>query len=266
MKINAVALLSFASAVMAFENTVPCLMWSPKNYVEPKDQLFVAKDQAMSTISSSFSSDICKAKVVAVIDQPQLHASDFSRTEYKDAFALLREHHREAGSRAKVEYIADHVDVDQVAAMISRQCDSTVAIVDPETVSSADIYVSETPAVAVMSLPAGKSAEIIQKNDYTVDRLIEAVKEKAQDDYVVIYTSSASKIPSASAFHKRALRRRAPHSAVKLPVFAKYQLFTPAIFMGVGIGLIFVVILAVGLGWLVSIQTPIRFEGKPKKN
>ncbi|KAF7721857.1 hypothetical protein EC973_004065 [Apophysomyces ossiformis] len=236
------------------------------SYVAPKNQLFLAKDQVVSAISSSFSSDICKPKVVAVIDQPELHASDFSRAEYKDAFALLKERNQEAGSRAKVEYIAEQVDVDQLAAMISRRCDSTISVIDPKAISSADIYVSETPAVAVMSLPSAKNAEIIRENDYIVDRFIDAVEENAHDDYVVIYTSSAPKKPSTSPFHKRALRRRAPGSEVNLPIFAKYQLFTPAIFMGVGIGIVFVAILAVGLGWLASIQTPIRFEGKPKRN
>ena len=39
MKIYAAALLSsLASAVVAFENTVPCLMWSPKELVNNEDK------------------------------------------------------------------------------------------------------------------------------------------------------------------------------------------------------------------------------------
>lgn len=60
--------------------------------------------------------------------------------------------------------------------------------------------------------------------------------------------------------------RRAPVSKNSAPIFAKYQLFSPGIFMAIGVSAVVVFIVAVGISWLVNIQTPIRFEGKPKKN
>lgn len=60
--------------------------------------------------------------------------------------------------------------------------------------------------------------------------------------------------------------RRAPVAENSAPIFAKYQLFSPGIFMAIGVSAVVVFIVAVGVSWLVNIQTPIRFEGKPKKN
>jgi hypothetical protein len=97
MKIYAAtALLSLASAVLAFEATVPCIMWSPKKYVhvcnddknwrfplfnsyidatvKTNIQFVISKSDASSVIFSSLSSDICSAKVIALVNQPEVIA------------------------------------------------------------------------------------------------------------------------------------------------------------------------------------------------
>lgn len=95
--------------------------------------------------------------------------------------------------------------------------------------------------------------------DALLNQVIQAVEGKVNDDYAVIYTSSDAK-------ESQKLYRRAPATTdPKLPIFAKYQLFTPGVFMVLGVVILFMFIAGVGITWLVGIQTPVRFEAKQKK-
>lgn len=61
------------------------------------------------------------------------------------------------------------------------------------------------------------------------------------------------------------LMRRAPNETASLSLFQKYQFFTTGINMVIGVSLLFFTILVVGVTWVGSIQTPVRFEGKVKR-
>ncbi|KAI9498042.1 hypothetical protein BDB00DRAFT_784135 [Zychaea mexicana] len=261
MKIYAAAILSsLASAVVAFENTVPCLMWSPKDYLThvAGQQFVVENEAAVSTIWSSLSSDICDANVVAIIDQPGIHLNDLSRS---DSFTAIKQYRKDAVTRTEVEYIADHVNVNNLANLIAQECEGSIVYGDH--LSNGD---NEAPTVAVLSLPNAEDTDALQQNDAKVDAFIQSVQEHATDNYAVIYTSSSAK-KSPSHMRKRSvLQRRAPPAEKSRPIFAKYQLFSPAVFMTFAIAFIVIAIVSVGLTWLTGIQTPIRFEGKPKKN
>ncbi|CEP09340.1 hypothetical protein [Parasitella parasitica] len=267
MKYIAVALLSVASAVMAFESTVPCIMWSPKNYintnVKTNDQFVISQTDASSAILSSLSSNVCSAKVIALINQPMLHSNDFTRPGLQDAFTQLKEHSTQASSGSHIEYITKGVDVYEVAKMIAIQCNSAISVLDPSTVTADDIVEQGTPIVAIVPLPEAHQATELKANDALLGRFIETVQYKAQDDYAVIYTSSEAKTFDNESAQK--VNRRAPAPVKNLPIFAKYQLFTPGVFMVLGVVLLFLFIAGTGISWLVGIQTPVRFEGKQKK-
>ncbi|KAI7866663.1 hypothetical protein BDF14DRAFT_1882440 [Spinellus fusiger] len=257
------AFLSLASAVVAFENTVPCLVWSPKNYVHSSssstaasEQLYLGTEEAISSILAALGPSACQAKLVAVVDQPELHSSDFSRPDYKEAFSLIKEHVTAAHTRVQFEHIAAPMDVTSLATALAQQCDSTLSLLEADSVSPGDLYHFKSHSVALVTLPAGDNAETLKKNDATVDTLIRSVESVVNDDYIVIYTSSTPKTSS--------LQKRGPYGA-KLPIFAKYQLFTPAIFMGLFVSFIFIIVVAMGVSWVSGIQTPTRFENKPKK-
>ncbi|KAI9256484.1 hypothetical protein BDA99DRAFT_516534 [Phascolomyces articulosus] len=260
MKIYAAALLSsLASAVVAFENTVPCLMWSPKEYLThvAGQQFIVENKEAVSTIWSSLSSDICEANVIAIIDQPGIHLNDFTRSE---SFTSIKQHREDAVTRTEVEYIADNVNVDDLAKLIAQECDGSV--VHSDNLSNDN----EAPTVAILSLPNAEDTDALQQNDVKVDEFIKNVQEQAVDNYAVIYTSSSAKKSPSHLRKRSALERRAPPSEQSRPIFAKYQLFSPGVFMAFAVAFIVIAIVSVGLTWLTTIQTPIRFEGKPKKN
>ncbi|ORY97890.1 hypothetical protein BCR43DRAFT_457109 [Syncephalastrum racemosum] len=269
MKLYTVALLSsLASAALAFEGSVPCLAWSPKqNYLSAKSAEQFIFDNALEAISDLTGPDICAARVVAVVDQPGIHRNDFVHSS--DAFATLRQHHRDAIMRRDLEYVAGGVDIEQLTTHIASECDSTITVVDPDTVSSQDIHVGDGLLVAQMALPAAHSVETMKENDVKLDALLKAIKSSAGDDYIVIYTSSVAKTSELAKRGNTPFHRRAPQdegNSTSAPIFEKYQLFTPGIFMAITVSLIVVFITAVGVTWLVGIQTPVRFEGKPKRS
>lgn len=230
-------------------------------YMDAIEQFIVGKDDAVSTIWSSLSPDICDAKLIAVVDQPGIHVNDFSRSE---SFAAIKQYRKDAATRTEFEYIADSVDVNQLAQLISQECQGNMVSVSPRQALDID-QDAQSPTVAVMSLPSTSIASM-QENDASVDEFIKSVQEYAQDDYAVIYTSSSAKQSSSHMKKRSMFERRAPVSENSAPIFAKYQLFSPGIFMAIGVSAVVVFIVAVGVSWLVNIQTPIRFEGKPKKN
>ncbi|SAM01522.1 hypothetical protein [Absidia glauca] len=247
---TATILTSLVSAALAFESTVPCIMWSSKDsYLtsSSNDQLILKNVDASNAIMNSLSSDICKSQTIAIVNQLGLHRSDLA------SLADVKKHVQEASSYAHFDYVADGVDVDSLARSIAAQCDSDITRVNLDDVTKK----IDTKIVAV-TLP-----ESALENGNQVEDLLAVIEEQSNDDYVVIYTSSTPKEVKRST-----LSRRAPSDkpAVKLPIFAKYQLFSPAIFMGIAIVFLFVFIAGTGITWLVGIQTPLRFEGKQKKN
>ncbi|KAG1444621.1 hypothetical protein G6F56_010227 [Rhizopus delemar] len=127
-----------------------------------------------------------------------------------------------------------------------------MAHLDASIVSVDDFPEQDTPIVAIVSLPASNS---FYSNDILLEKVIDTI---GHDDYAAIYTSSSA---------KSSLNRRAPAEQKSLPIFAKYQLFTPGVFMVLGVSFLFMFIAGVGITWLSGIQTPIRMEApKQKKN
>ncbi|KAI8349407.1 vacuolar ATP synthase subunit S1-domain-containing protein [Blakeslea trispora] len=267
MKLLATAtLFSLACAVSAYEaSSVPCLMWSPKNYIvdnaKSSNQLVLSSSDATSAILSSLSSDICSAKVITLVNQPEIQSTTLARHGYENAFSQLKEHHLEATTRTQIKYISNGVDVEQVAKQIASQCNAAVSTLDPSTTTHEDFVTKDTPVVAVVPLPSSNNdVDVLVQNSNLLDQVIDAIKQEVADDYVVIYTSSSSKSSSSQT-----LRRRAPQTTQALPIFKKYQLFTPGVFMVLGVVFLFMFIAGTGITWLVGIQTPLRFEGSVNK-
>ncbi|CAO3656003.1 unnamed protein product [Mucor hiemalis] len=252
MKIfTAATLLSMASAVLAFETTVPCLMWSPRNYikdVKTTDQFVINKSECCLYYHELF----VWGHLFCQVDCP--------RKPTRGAFESLKEQNKKASSRSQLEYITNGVDVHEVAKMIASQCDTSISILDASTLTSEDLIQGNAPIVAILSLPPSKDdVNTLKGNDALLSQAIQVVEGKVNDDYAVIYTSSDAK-------ESQKLYRRAPSTvSPKLPIFAKYQLFTPGVFMVLGVVILFMFIAGVGITWLVGIQTPVRFEAKQKK-
>ncbi|CAO3595701.1 unnamed protein product [Absidia cylindrospora] len=251
MKLTTATLLaSLASAALAFESTVPCLVWSSNDkYLTTgkNDQLILKNSDASSAILQSLSADVCGSHVIAIIDQPGLHRSDLASLD------SVKKQIQSAASYEQFEYVVDGVDIDGLATSIANKCGSDVT-----NIGENDKTTQWDTKVVKVAL-SGKSGE----NENQVEDLFSTIQEQSSGDYVVLYTSSAPK-----EIKRSVLAQRAPSDkpAIKLPIFAKYQLFSPAIFMGLAVALLFIFIAGIGITWLVGIQTPLRFEGKQKKN
>ncbi|CAO3696376.1 unnamed protein product [Rhizopus stolonifer] len=257
MKIYTATLFAtLASAVVAFENTVPCIMWSPKDSRKIHNQFVITNTDATSNILSSLSSDICSAKVIALFDQPEIHSNDFTRSENKNSFNHLKTFADQANSRSEIEYIVGGVDIQKVAEKVASQCGSTVVTLNASHVSDDDFTEQSSPTVAIVPLPASNS---FSTNDILLENFIEKMEQNVKNDYAVIYTSGSAKTPEY-------VNLLAP-SNQNLPIFAKYQLFSPGVFMVLGVSFLFMFIAGTGITWLSGIQTPIRMEApKQKKN
>ncbi|KAI8583862.1 hypothetical protein K450DRAFT_220325 [Umbelopsis ramanniana AG] len=257
--------IALVSAVSAFENTVPCLAWSPKRFTSvvegSHDQYVVLQKDAIDTILTPFGSELCQTKVVAIVDQPEIHTSDFA--QYSDALESIKKHSSEAATRIQHQYIDKHVDIDQLVGRIAQLCGSTLAIVNPQGISKDEIYNGNGNTVALLELPSAHSEMSLAKNDALVDDLIKAIEENVGDDYAVILTSSAAKAPLHSK--RSTFEKRAPNN-VNAPIFQKYQLFNTGVFMAIAVVAMFIGIVVIGISWLGSIQTPARFDSKPKRS
>ncbi|KAG2183583.1 hypothetical protein INT43_006589 [Umbelopsis isabellina] len=301
MKLLSVLLpIALVSAVSAFENTVPCLAWSPKSFTSVSggshDQYVVLQKDAIDKILSPFGSELCQTKVIAIVDQPKIHSSDFSHySESMQAIkaARLQKHSSDAATRIQHQYIDSHVDIDKMVGKITQRCESTLAVVDSHgkiaenrledntkyiqcllkhtstntftDVSNGVVYSQEGNTVALLELPEALSESLIGKHiiDALVEDLITTIKQSVGDDYIVIFTSSSAKVPMHSK--RSTFEKRAP-SNQNAPIFQKYQLFNTGIFMAIAVSALFIGILIVGVSWLGSIQTPMKFEGKTKRS
>ncbi|CAM0140007.1 hypothetical protein VKS41_007321 [Umbelopsis sp. WA50703] len=266
MKLLSVLLpIAFASAVSAFENTVPCLAWSPKSFTSivegSHDQYVVLQKDAIDKILLPFGSELCQTRVIAIVDQPKIHSSDFSH--YSDSMQAIKKYSSEAATRIQHQYIDSHVDIDKMVGKITKRCESTLAVVDSHDVSNGVVYSQEGNTVALLELPEALSEVTMAKNDALVEDLITTIEKSVGDDYIVILTSSAAKAPMHSK--RSTFERRAP-SNQDAPIFQKYQLFNTGIFMAIAVSALFIGILIVGVSWLSSIQTPMKFEGKTKRS
>ncbi|KAI9252621.1 hypothetical protein BY458DRAFT_522877 [Sporodiniella umbellata] len=238
MKMNRIASLAlFVSQVFAFENTVPCVLWSPQDYILNTPQTLTG-----SSILS-LTQDICSAQLVVLVDQPQLHSNDFVRSENKESFEALKDWVNEAKTQAHIEYMKEGVNLQAVADTLADQCGSTIAHWKVE-----ESIALQGRTVAIVSLSATNSY-------YTNDKLLADWRRRMESqltdkNYVAIYTSQITKATPKS-----------------VPIFAKYQLFSAGVFMVMGVSFLFLLIAGVGITWLAGIQTPILREApKQKKN
>ncbi|RUS20505.1 hypothetical protein BC937DRAFT_95043 [Endogone sp. FLAS-F59071] len=268
------ALLTLLASCLAFETTVPLLFWSPKRLHERpivSSQVILSGANVFETALKSLSSQLCGVKIVVVFDQPGIHSTDLSRSAFSDSTALLRKHSKSADYFLQIPYVSDTVDVEKLARSIVDECHGELVQIDAAEITLNLATAQVDTYVILMTLPSPNEQdhkESFSQSDIAIGALISAVTDAVQDSYSVIYTSGAAKGPSVakrSANLKRLLMRRAPNDTASLPLFQKYQFFTAGINMVIGVSLLFVTILIVGVTWVGSIQTPVRFEGKVKR-
>lgn len=97
--------------------------------------------------------------------------------------------------------------------------------------------------------------------DHTLESLIKAIRNKFQDNFLVLYSSSQT--TNFSTKHRLSARQLPDEPAKKQTgVFHQYTFFSQGIFMGLVIVVIVVPIAFIGIFWNLSVQGPERFEKK----
>lgn len=251
------AALLFAGAASAFEGHAPFVWWSkaPSASVgaDSTYQLYMDRPQLHGAISSVL--DRCQPAVI-VFDQPGLHVSDYAKLPETSAFKDLAAHSKAVVS---VDYVRGGVDVDAIVSNLRQKCQAEVVQLDASSAAGFKFEPSQKTQVVVVRLAKDVG---LTRADEIAGKIVKSVESAVGDDFAAVLTSSTS---VESTTHKLVRRAPSPPSSRNSGgLFGTFVIFGPGVWMGfVTISVIFPIILT-AVVLLSGIQTPIRFEKKPK--
>ncbi|KAF9915398.1 hypothetical protein BX616_006239 [Lobosporangium transversale] len=242
-------LLASVYEVSAVEKTSPFLAWSPQEFTVTKDlntQVISVQDLQRGV------HDLvdCSHKVILVVDEPGLHSSDLGRGRDR-----LKNQVQEAPSSVQIPFIDGAMDLEKLAESLSQKCQTSFV-----NANEADDTVNtlEGPSVIYKRLDSGSVVE----NDKSLDKIISQIRNKFQDNFLVLYSSSQTKeFPIKHRLSARQLPGD-PASQKQSGIFHNYTFFSQGIFMGLLIVVIVIPIVFIGVTWNLSVQQPQRFEKK----
>ncbi|KAI0408170.1 ER protein BIG1 [Xylaria palmicola] len=250
----ATAIAGFCASAHAFSDSSPFVLFSTAKLAESisRDQL-QSGSKLLESTKQLLSS--CPTSHYILVSQPNLNAAHLSS---KAAVPNLSDSLSRAASSYSVAEVAGEFDMSSVAAYIRETCEIPSSAVD----------VIELPPVPSSS---AESAKMLKNNDEKLGLILEHYRASAGNSYTVIYAGApraemaqtyTAEFAESSAGHselKRQLHdvngvRRQEKSDRKLPLFAKYQFFTPGIFMSLVVLVILMSILYAGISALASLQ------------
>ncbi|KAM3157880.1 hypothetical protein ABEW05_001590 [Botrytis cinerea] len=270
------SLLCCAAAVQAFKDTSPFLLFSSSELPSSMEIERQELDTTSSVLQNAKSFlSTCPSDVYIIIQQDALAASDFSVPESVPHIKAAI-----ADSRVRATYsVADVMHEDgnlagEIAEFIEKACGQKVErrVVGHESTNGTGngVIVSQFDA---LSTETEARAEEFNDIDYMLNNVYYQHLPNGPE-YTVIFTTTPvgsvleqhnSELPVYNAEFdstshidlKRDFRIRADNSTKELdrrPLFEKYQYFTPGIFMGLVVGILFLSILYVGLSAVSSLQ------------
>ncbi|KAF9351556.1 hypothetical protein BGX26_010476 [Mortierella sp. AD094] len=190
----------------------------------------------------------CSHKAILVVDEPELHASDLG----KNGRDRLKSQVYGAESSLQIPFVDGAIDLESLAENLSQKCHTPLV-----NANAVDDIVS-SPSVIYKKLTSDSVAE----NDHTLDLIINEIRNKFQDEFLVLYSSSQIKdIPTKHHLSARQLPGE-PTPTKQAGVFHNYTFFSQGIFMGLLIAVIVIPIAVMGVFWNLSVQQPQRFEKK----
>ncbi|KAI1075228.1 ER protein BIG1 [Whalleya microplaca] len=245
---SAAAIAACCASAHAFSDSSPFLLFSTSKLSTPASQeQLQSSSQALSSAKQLLSS--CPTERYLVISQPNLNAAYLSS---KDAVPKLRQSLDKAASRFSVAEVAGELDLKQIANYIREACEGKNPSIDE---------------LDLAPIPSADSARTLKQNDDELGMVFE--QYDAEGSYTIIYAggprteapkSYTAEFPgSMNTELKRQLHnvgRRADNTTAKLPLFEKYQYFTPGIFMGLVAFSILMTILYVGIAGVASLEVP----------
>ncbi|OJD10280.1 hypothetical protein ACJ73_09852 [Blastomyces percursus] len=287
----ALASSAAVTTVDAFRDTSPFFLFSTHETALPiPSRQFEAANTLSTILSAAPALKSCSAASYILISQPGVHARDYSSG---NAAPRLRRRVLQLDGEVKgsfaVSEVVGRVDVDALQGVLEEGCGVEAERVD---ISGAKVQTyTKTPLVLRVDFPSvavdSNRSEQLVKNDEFLDAIIDHFPSR---DYTVLYTTTPRESTPAGIetedpaiyneidadIYQNPLRTNmkrdtVAHSHVRRdgegggkdggdeqwrnqPLFEKYQFFGPGIFMGLIGGLLFAVIVYVGLSALLSLK------------
>lgn len=245
----AAALVACGASAHAFSDSSPLIFFSTADLKLPAnhEQIQLAGDAELHMQKLLES---CPTSRYLIVSQPNLNAGDLAA---KDAVPSLRRSLGNAQSRYTISEVVGQLYTDDISTSIRRACDG---VVEP--------FIDELELAA---LPSTNGARTLKENDDELGVVLEQYEKEGS--YSVIYVGGPRKeIPQTykpdfqEPVHtelKRQLhgiQRRADNSTRNLPLFEKYQYFTPGIFTGLIAFVVLMSILYAGISAVASLEVP----------
>ncbi|KAI1429453.1 ER protein BIG1 [Xylaria sp. FL1777] len=238
----------------AFSDSSPFILFSTAKLSKPTNQ-----DQLQSSLTVLESTkqllSSCPTNRYLFISQPNLNAAHLSS---KAAVPKLSKSLGHAASSYSIAEVAGELDVRSIATYIRETC---------------DLPQSSINVVELLPVPssAAESARALKENDDELGIVLEQYEASAGESYTVVYTGGprteqpqtyTAEFTDSGAGHselKRQLHdvngvRRQAKKDKNLPLFEKYQYFTPGVFMGLIAFIILMSILYAGISALASLE------------
>ncbi|KAM0335720.1 hypothetical protein ACHAQA_000770 [Verticillium albo-atrum] len=246
-------LLALATSANAFADSSPFVLLSTAKFAQaPEAAQLQTGSQVLSAVQTIL--DSCPTENYHIISQPNANAADIRGEHCKVASVCNAISNDKVNGRYSVAEVLGEVDASTVTEYIRSACSKQ----------------GQTPKIWDTPLPAlsssGRDSQLAD-NDHLISITLNEILEF--DSYTVIYLTSPSEQTTYEAdfnepLHedlKRLRARVAPSPRAdnntaweKLPLFEKYQFFTPGIFHAIIIAILLLSILGVGLRALGSLE------------
>ncbi|KAH7033314.1 BIG/ATPase V1 complex, subunit S1 [Microdochium trichocladiopsis] len=241
------ALAACCASAQAFSDSTPFILFSTAKFTAPDStRQLQSSDEVVFSAKNILSS--CPTDRYLLVTQPNLNAGHLRNAE---AVPKLYSSLQKSKSSFSIAEVAGTVDVKQLYDYINKACDGKPVLVD------------EVHLTALSSINSATLGE----NDKNFGMVID--QYDMAGDYTVLYTAGSRTeepqgyTPEFTDSMRTELKRQVQHPARKLnstfenlPLFEKYQFFTPGIFMAFFVILILGSILFVGVSAVASLKVP----------
>ncbi|KAI1824642.1 ER protein BIG1 [Xylaria intraflava] len=250
------ALAGLCASAHAFSDSSPFILFSTAKLSKPtsQDQL-QSSSRILESTKQLLSS--CPTNHYLLVSQPNLNAGHLSSKASVPRLSSSLDH---AASSYSVAEVGGELDVRSIAAYLRETCELSRSAIDVIDLSPVPSSVAD-------------SAKTLKENDDELGAVLAQYEASAGDSYTVIYTGGAraekpqtyvaefTENAAGRSELKRQLHgvngvRRQEKNDKDLPLFEKYQFFTPGVFMSLIVLIILLSILYGGVSAVASLQIP----------
>ncbi|KAI9781937.1 MAG: hypothetical protein M1839_005530 [Geoglossum umbratile] len=277
--------LSIAS-VVAFEDTSPFFLFSTAKLPEPSSPIpqILSSSSLTALIKSQLSR--CPSDAYVIISQPGANAEDFipydAAPHLRQSLDLEDQGSGKVKSSFQVADVVGELDLDEIQRYLETKCEAGVLSVDASTgfFTPVDDMKPRVVRIDFPALPTTKSERIakLSEDDAFLSSIIDLFPTQrytvmytttpiSAEEVHILYAAGQDKKQRILSSPAHVQRRESTtldddpspsHSDTpgNLPLFHKYQFFTPGIFMGLLVSLLLFSILSVGIAAVSSLQVP----------